>query len=51
MKIDNFDDLIVKFGFVIEEAVNSKANLNFKDIVEAFEIAIGDAEDAEEEAK
>lgn len=43
MKVENLDDLIVQFGFVIEEAID--INLGLDDIQEAFQVAWEEAEE------
>lgn len=43
MKIENYDDLIVAFGFLIEEALEADFSLNLGDIHDAFEVAFDEA--------
>lgn len=45
MEIKNFDDLIVAFGFLIEEAMEQDFITHLGDVHEAFDIAFQDAVD------
>lgn len=46
MKIENLDDLIVAFGYVIEAGLEADFVPNLSDIHEAFEAAFDDAVEA-----
>lgn len=43
MKIENYDDLIVAFGLLIEEAMEFDFITTLNDVNEAFEVAFDEA--------
>jgi hypothetical protein len=45
MKIENFDDLIIALGYIIEEALELDISLTPEDIEEAFQIALEECVD------
>lgn len=49
LKIENYDDLIVAFGLLIEEAMEFDFVTTLNDVHEAFEVAFDEA--VEEELK